>query len=290
MPRPDRRRSIPRINAVVALAADALDRARDADARLARGETPGPLHGVPFTIKDSLDTAGLVTTAGSVGWRDRVPDRDADGRRPAAGGRRDPARQDEHAGVHLVGRDRQRRLRPDDRTPTTSSGHPAAAAAGRPRSSPRAARRSTSAATPATASASRPTSAASPASSRRAAACRGPAHWPSFAGICSGSLTAARPDRPSRRGPGADPADHRRPGRRGPARAARDDRPGRPRRRRRRRASASSPFTDNGLRTPTPETIAAVEAAADAIWRRPGRSSTGRSRRASTTPGTRGTA
>ena len=36
-----------------------------------------PLHGVPFTIKDSIDTAGLVTTAGSVGWRDRVPERDA---------------------------------------------------------------------------------------------------------------------------------------------------------------------------------------------------------------------
>ena len=36
-----------------------------------------PLHGVPFTIKDSIDTAGLVTTAGSVGWRVRVPERDA---------------------------------------------------------------------------------------------------------------------------------------------------------------------------------------------------------------------
>jgi amidase len=32
---------------------------------------------VPFTIKDSLDTAGLVTTAGTVGWKHRVPDRDA---------------------------------------------------------------------------------------------------------------------------------------------------------------------------------------------------------------------
>jgi amidase len=36
----------------------------------------GPLHGVPFTIKDSNDTAGLVTTAGTIGWRDRVPDAD----------------------------------------------------------------------------------------------------------------------------------------------------------------------------------------------------------------------
>jgi amidase len=68
----------PLINAVVRLADDAHDRAREADAavRQGRGEL-GPLHGVPFTIKDSLDTAGVVTTAGSVGWRDRVPSRDA---------------------------------------------------------------------------------------------------------------------------------------------------------------------------------------------------------------------
>ena len=67
----------PKINAVVAFADDALERARAADAGLAAGETLGPLHGVPFTAKDSLDTAGLVTTAGTIGWRDRVPDRDA---------------------------------------------------------------------------------------------------------------------------------------------------------------------------------------------------------------------
>ena len=68
----------PRINAVVRLADDARDRAREADAALTRGrEDLGPLHGVPFTIKDSLDTAGVVTSAGTVGWRDRVPARDA---------------------------------------------------------------------------------------------------------------------------------------------------------------------------------------------------------------------
>src|SRR4029077_16887780 len=44
----------PRINAVVHLAADARDRARASDAVLARGEATGPLHGVPFTIKDSM--------------------------------------------------------------------------------------------------------------------------------------------------------------------------------------------------------------------------------------------
>ncbi len=67
----------PRLNAVVRLADDAEGRARAADA-VARDDTRrGPLHGVPFTIKDSLDTAGIVTTAGTVGWAARVPDRDA---------------------------------------------------------------------------------------------------------------------------------------------------------------------------------------------------------------------
>jgi amidase len=67
----------PTINAVVRLADDAEDRARMADAALAAGAAHGPLHGVPFTIKDSLDTAGLVTTAGTSGWAGRVPERDA---------------------------------------------------------------------------------------------------------------------------------------------------------------------------------------------------------------------
>ena len=78
----------PRLNAVVRLADDALDLARRADAALASGVEPGPLHGVPFTIKDSLDTAGVTTTAGTIGWRNRVPTSDATAvaRLRAAGG------------------------------------------------------------------------------------------------------------------------------------------------------------------------------------------------------------
>ena len=78
----------PTLNAVVRFADDARDRARQADTDLAAGIIRGPLHGVPFTIKDSLDTAGVVTTAGTVGWRDRVPTRDATvvARLRAAGG------------------------------------------------------------------------------------------------------------------------------------------------------------------------------------------------------------
>ena len=68
----------PKINAVVQLAADrARAEARTADALLAKGEVRGPLHGVPVTIKDSFDTAGIVTTGGTVGRRTFVPDEDA---------------------------------------------------------------------------------------------------------------------------------------------------------------------------------------------------------------------
>lgn len=50
----------PLLNAVVTLCADrARMEARLADERLAKGLPTGPLHGVPMTIKDSLDTAGV---------------------------------------------------------------------------------------------------------------------------------------------------------------------------------------------------------------------------------------
>jgi amidase len=55
----------------------ALRRAREADEALARGELWGPLHGVPMSIKDALETAGMRTTGGHVPLRDHVPQRDA---------------------------------------------------------------------------------------------------------------------------------------------------------------------------------------------------------------------
>ncbi len=67
----------PSLNAVVRLNEDAREHARRADKDLANGAPRGPLHGVAFTAKDSLDTAGVVTTAGTVAWRDRIPTRDA---------------------------------------------------------------------------------------------------------------------------------------------------------------------------------------------------------------------
>lgn len=68
----------PKLNAVVCLAADAARAAATAaDQALAQGNLQGPLHGVPFTAKDSLDVAGVVSTAGTAGWANRVPAADA---------------------------------------------------------------------------------------------------------------------------------------------------------------------------------------------------------------------
>ncbi|GIF62577.1 amidase [Asanoa ishikariensis] len=64
-------------NAVVTLADGALDAARAADSKLATGASVGPLHGVPFTSKDSFDTAGVATQRGSPIFAGRVPDTDA---------------------------------------------------------------------------------------------------------------------------------------------------------------------------------------------------------------------
>ena len=59
----------PAINAVVATCPErALEEAKKADASIAAAKQTGPLHGVPFTIKDSLDTQGVVTTAGTLGY------------------------------------------------------------------------------------------------------------------------------------------------------------------------------------------------------------------------------
>jgi len=58
----------PQIHATVAvLAGRALKDADAADAALARGEPCGHLHGVPFSIKDSIEVAGTVCTAGTLG-------------------------------------------------------------------------------------------------------------------------------------------------------------------------------------------------------------------------------
>jgi amidase len=68
----------PKVNAIVTLVADrAMAGAASADEALARGEKPGPLHGLPVAHKDLVDTAGIRTTRGSPFFRDHVPTVDA---------------------------------------------------------------------------------------------------------------------------------------------------------------------------------------------------------------------
>lgn len=68
----------PHLNAVVQVLADtSITQARAADAALARGENLGPLHGVPVTIKDSLETQGVVCTGGTKGRAHYVSTQDA---------------------------------------------------------------------------------------------------------------------------------------------------------------------------------------------------------------------
>ena len=67
----------PKLNAIVTPDETAMDQAREAEDALMRGELRGPLHGVPFTAKDSVDVGGLRTTRGSRFFEDHVPDADA---------------------------------------------------------------------------------------------------------------------------------------------------------------------------------------------------------------------
>ena len=69
----------PGLGAVVTVAAErARSEAGEADRRLARGEEVGPLHGLPVTVKDCLETAGLRTTCGAAELAGYVPGHDAE--------------------------------------------------------------------------------------------------------------------------------------------------------------------------------------------------------------------
>lgn len=68
----------PKLRSVITLTRDlALARAREADAEIAAGKYRGPLHGIPFGVKDLLDTAGIETTYGAEPFRHRVPPTDS---------------------------------------------------------------------------------------------------------------------------------------------------------------------------------------------------------------------
>jgi Asp-tRNA(Asn)/Glu-tRNA(Gln) amidotransferase A subunit family amidase len=68
----------PKLRCIITLTRDqALARAKQADAEIAAGRYRGPLHGIPFGVKDLLDTANIPTTWGAEPYRNRVPNADS---------------------------------------------------------------------------------------------------------------------------------------------------------------------------------------------------------------------
>ena len=68
----------PKLRCIITLTRDvALAQARKADAEMAAGKYRGPLHGIPFGVKDLLDTAGIATTYGAEPFKNRVPSVDS---------------------------------------------------------------------------------------------------------------------------------------------------------------------------------------------------------------------
>ena len=68
----------PMLRCIITLTKDvALAQAKKADAEIAAGRYRGPLHGIPFGVKDLLDTAGIATTYGAEPFRNRVPAADS---------------------------------------------------------------------------------------------------------------------------------------------------------------------------------------------------------------------
>lgn len=67
------------LNSYITVTAEqALERARELERELANGEWRGPLHGIPIALKDNIDTAGVLTSAGSGVYASRIPEEDAE--------------------------------------------------------------------------------------------------------------------------------------------------------------------------------------------------------------------
>jgi Asp-tRNA(Asn)/Glu-tRNA(Gln) amidotransferase A subunit family amidase len=68
----------PKLLCLVTLTEDlAMERAKEADREIRAGHYRGPLHGIPFGVKDLFDTKGILTTWGAEPFQQRVPDADA---------------------------------------------------------------------------------------------------------------------------------------------------------------------------------------------------------------------
>jgi Asp-tRNA(Asn)/Glu-tRNA(Gln) amidotransferase A subunit family amidase len=149
----------------------ALARARQADKEIGAGKYRGPLHGIPYGVKDLLDTKGIRTTWGAEFYRDRVPAQDA-----AVVARLDAA------GAVLVAKLSLGALALNDiwfggqtMNPWLLEEGASGSSAGPGAATAAAWSASRSAARPAAASSARPCAAASPACARPMAGCRAPA-------------------------------------------------------------------------------------------------------------------
>jgi amidase len=67
----------PQLNAIIDINPSAIDDAGARDAERRAGKARGPLHGIPVLIKDNIDVAGMVNSAGSLGFTDNRPTADA---------------------------------------------------------------------------------------------------------------------------------------------------------------------------------------------------------------------
>jgi Asp-tRNA(Asn)/Glu-tRNA(Gln) amidotransferase A subunit family amidase len=68
----------PKLRCVITVTRDlALAHAKQADGEIAKGKYRGPLHGIPFGVKDLLDTANIPTTYGAEPFRNRIPKEDS---------------------------------------------------------------------------------------------------------------------------------------------------------------------------------------------------------------------
>jgi len=73
------REAQPRLNAFITITEElALEQAARADAEFARGVDRGPLHGIPYALKDLFATRGIRTTCGSKIFANRIPDHDSE--------------------------------------------------------------------------------------------------------------------------------------------------------------------------------------------------------------------
>jgi aspartyl-tRNA(Asn)/glutamyl-tRNA(Gln) amidotransferase subunit A len=68
----------PKVNAIATLLAESALKAADATEKAVMNSAQlGPLHGVPFTIKDAIDTAGVLTQRGSKIFAGNIPEKHA---------------------------------------------------------------------------------------------------------------------------------------------------------------------------------------------------------------------